>query len=116
MARRLRIVLPVLVAFVASLAVDAHASRPPTRQESSEIRQDATLYLEGSGWRVSAIRISTVDQSYAKAAVKQGRLGPAGEMILHLRHGIWHDAFSGTNEFCSAPVPRRVLNDLGFRC
>jgi hypothetical protein len=37
-------------------------------------------------------------------------------MILHLRHGIWHEAFLGTNEFCSARVPKRVLNDLGFRC
>ena len=37
-------------------------------------------------------------------------------MILHLRHGIWHETFLGTDEFCSAQVPKRVLNDLGFRC
>jgi hypothetical protein len=65
---------------------------------------------------VSAIRVSAVNSSYAKAAVQKGQRGPAGEMILRLRHGIWHEAFLGTNDFCSAPVPKRVLNDLGFRC
>jgi hypothetical protein len=116
MRRRLMIVLPALITFVVGLGADAHASRHPTRQETTEIRQDAVLYLEGHGWRVKGIRVSTVNQSYAKAAVQQGQRGPAGEMILHLRHGIWHEAFLGTNEFCSAPVPKRVLNDLGFRC
>jgi hypothetical protein len=65
---------------------------------------------------VSGIRVSTVSNHYAKAAVQQGRRGPAGEMILHLRHGIWHEAFLGTDEFCSAPAPKRVLDDLGFGC
>jgi hypothetical protein len=110
------IVLPVLLSFVLSLGVDAQASRSPTRRETREIRQDAVLYLEGHGWRVSGIRVSTVDRSYSKAAVQRGQQGPAGEMILHLRHGIWHEAFLGTDEFCSAPAPKRVLNDLGFRC
>ena len=110
------ILVPALLAFAASLGVDAQASRSPTRQETREIREDAKLYLEGRGWQVSGIRVSTVGHSYAKAAVRQGKGGPAGEMILHLRHGIWHEAFLGTDEFCSAPVPKRVLNDLGFRC
>jgi hypothetical protein len=105
-----------VLTLVLGLGVDAHASRSPTRQEAREIRQDAPLYLEGRGWRVSGIRVSSVSQNYAKAAVQQGQRGPAGEMILHLRHGIWHEAFLGTNEFCSARVPKRVLNDLGFRC
>jgi hypothetical protein len=110
------IALPVLLTFVLGLGVDASASRAPTRRETREIRQDAVLYLEGHGWQVSGIRVSTVDRSYSKAAVQKGRRGPAGEMILHLRHGIWHEAFLGTDEFCSAPAPKRVLNDLGFRC
>jgi hypothetical protein len=114
--RRIALLVPIVLTLVLGLGVDAHASRSPTRQEAREIRQDAPLYLEGRGWRVSGIRVSTVSQSYAKAAVQQGRSGPAGEMILHLRHGIWHEAFQGTNEFCSARVPKRVLNDLGFRC
>jgi hypothetical protein len=110
------ILVPALLIFVVGIGVDADASRSPTRQETREIRQDAPLYLEGRGWQVRGIRVSTVNHSYAKAAVQQGQRGPAGEMILHLRHGIWHEAFLGTNEFCSAPVPKRVLNDLGFRC
>ncbi|HEX4837604.1 MAG TPA: hypothetical protein VFV03_03650 [Solirubrobacteraceae bacterium] len=65
---------------------------------------------------MGGIRVSTVSSHYAKAAVRRGGKGPAGEMILHLRHGIWHEAFLGTDEFCSAPVPKRVLDDLGFRC
>jgi hypothetical protein len=105
-----------VLTLVVGLGVDAHASRPPTRQEAREIREDARLYLTGRGWRVSGIRVSTVSAQYAKAAVMQGQRGAAGEMILHLRHGIWHEAFQGTNDFCSARVPKRVLNDLGFRC
>lgn len=116
MFRRMLILAPTLLTFATGLGVDAHASRSPTRRETREIRQDAMLYLEGHGWQVRGIRISTVNHSYAKAAVQQGKGGPAGEMILHLRHGIWHEAFLGTDEFCAAPVPGPVLNDLGFRC
>jgi hypothetical protein len=96
--------------------VGAEASRRPTRQEANEIRTDAKLYLHGRNWRVSGIRVSTVNGLYAKAAVQQGRNGPGGEMLLRLRHGIWHEVFLGTDGFCSAKVPKRVLNDLGFRC
>ena len=96
--------------------VSAQASRSPTRTEAREIRANAKLYLEGRGWRVSGIRVSTVNGHYAKAAVQQGRSGPGGEMILLLRHGIWHEVFLGTSEFCAAHAPKRVLDDLGFRC
>jgi hypothetical protein len=116
MSRRITLLAATMLILLLGLAADAHASRSPTRQETREIREDAKLYLRGRGWRVSAIRVSTVSDHYAKAAVQQGQGGPAGEMILHLRHGIWHEAFLGTNEFCSAPVAKRVLNDLGFRC
>jgi hypothetical protein len=113
--RRTTLLLSALLVFV--LHVDAaSASRLPTRSEAREIREGAGLYLNGPGWRVRGIRVSTVSSHYAKAAVQQGRAGPGGEMILRLRHGIWHEAFLGTSDFCSAPVPRRVLNDLGFRC
>jgi hypothetical protein len=114
--RRVALILPALLtALTLSLAV-AQASRPATARETREIREDAKLYLTGGGWKVGAIRVSRLSSSYAKAAVQQGHGGPAGEMILHLRHGIWHEAFLGTSEFCRAPVPKRVLNDLGFRC
>ncbi|HYM45268.1 MAG TPA: hypothetical protein VES65_03805 [Solirubrobacteraceae bacterium] len=116
MPRRVTLLVPALLTLLLGLGVDAHASRSPTRRETREIREDAKLYLTGGDWRVSGIRVSTVNGHYAKAAVKQGQQGPAGEMILHLRHGIWHEAFLGTDEFCSAPVPKRVLDDLGFRC
>jgi hypothetical protein len=114
--RRVALILPALLAVAILELGVAEASRPATARETREIREDAKLYLKGRGWKVSAIRVSTVSSSYAKAAVQQGRGGPAGEMILHLRHGIWHDAFLGSSEFCRAPVPKRVLNDLGFRC
>jgi hypothetical protein len=109
-------IAPVLGLLCAVGPVAAQASRRPTRQEAREIRTDAKLYLQGRGWSVSGIRVSTVNDHYAKAAVQQGRNGPGGEMILGLRHGIWHDFFLGTNDFCSANVPKRVLDDLGFRC
>jgi hypothetical protein len=98
------------------IGIGAQAARLPTRQEAIEIRQDAQLYLHGHGWRVRGIRVSTVSNHYAKAAVQQGLRGPGGEMILRLRHGIWHEAFLGTDEYCSAPAPKRVLDDLGFHC
>lgn len=81
-----------------------------------EISNDAKLYLQGSGWRISGIRVSTVNTDYAKAAVLQTGSGAAGEMILELRHGIWHELFLGTDGFCSAHVPKAVLDDLGFGC
>jgi hypothetical protein len=108
--------LVLSLALALGLTVDAAASRSPTRQEAREIREDAQLYLSGHGWRVSGIRISTVSNHYAKAAVQRGRSGAGGEMILRLRHGIWHEVFLGTSEFCSARVPKKVLDDLGFRC
>ncbi len=108
--------MPVLIVLASVGTTTAQASRPPTHKETKEIREDAKLYLTGRGWQVSAIRVSTANRNYAKAAVQQGREGPGGEMILQLRHGIWHEAFLGTDGFCSAPVPKRVLRDLGFRC
>ena len=97
-------------------AAQAQASRPPTAREATEIRTDAKLYLQGRGWRVNGIRLSTVNGRYATAAVQQGKSGPGGEMILLLRHGIWHEIFLGTDGFCAAHAPKRVLDDLGFRC
>jgi hypothetical protein len=98
------------------VGASAQASRRPTRGEASKIRTGALLSLHGRGWHVSGIRVSTVNNHYSKAAVAQGHSGPAGEMILRLRHGIWHQAFLGQDEFCSAPAPKRVLDDLGFGC
>jgi hypothetical protein len=113
MLRRM-LIAALLVSLV--VAVGAQASRRPSQQESKEIQADAKLYLQGGGWRVSGIRVSSVNGHYAKAAVKQGKAGTGGEMILQLRHGIWHEAFLGSDGFCSAKVPKRVLDDLGFGC
>lgn len=113
MVRRFLIAFSILGLYGAAAA---DASRRPTSQEAKEIRTDAKLDLQGRGWRVSAIRVSTVNGHYAKAAVQQGQNGPGGEMILLLRHGIWHESFLGTDGFCSARVPKRVLDDLGFGC
>jgi hypothetical protein len=116
MVRRISTLAALLAIAIGLFASTAAASRRPTRGETQEIRAGALLSLQGSGWRVSGIRVSSVSSHYAKAAVQQGRGGPVGEMILRLRHGIWHQSFLGTNDFCSAPVPKRVLDDLGFRC
>jgi hypothetical protein len=113
MLRRLLIVVLVLGLLEAAAA---EASRRPTSREATEIRAGAKLDLHGRGWQVSGIRVSTVNGHYASASVQQGRNGPGGEMILQLRHGIWHEAFLGTDGFCSAHVPKRVLDDLGFAC
>lgn len=112
---RRRVLVASLVVSLFGAAVAA-ASRPPTAQEAKEIKASAKLYLHGGGWHVGGIRVSSVDVRYAKAAVQQGRSGPGGEMILFLRHGIWHELFLGTDGFCTATVPKRVLDDLGFGC
>jgi hypothetical protein len=116
MVRRISLLAMLLTVAFGALASPAAASRRPTSGEAKEIRAGALLSLQGHGWRVSGVRVSTVSSHYAKAAVQQGRNGPGGEMILRLRHGIWHQSFLGTNDFCTAPVPRRVLDDLGFGC
>jgi hypothetical protein len=113
MLRRLLVAVSILGLLAATAA---QAARRPTPQETKEIRTNAKLDLQGRGWRVSGIQVSTANGHYAKAAVQQGQTGPGGEMILLLHHGIWHEASLGTDGFCSARVPKRVLDDLGFRC
>jgi hypothetical protein len=114
--KRISVVALLIVSAFALSGSTALASRAPSRSEAAAIRADVPLYLTGGGWHVSGIRISTVNSHYAKAAVQQGRNGAGGEMILFLRHGIYHEVFLGTNDFCTAAVPKRVLRDLGFRC
>jgi hypothetical protein len=116
MTRQVKLIVTALLCIPLLLGASAQASRNPTRTESREIHESAKLYLEGKGWHVSGIRISTVNGHYAKAAVRQAGYGPGGQMILLLRHGIWHEVFLGTSEFCRAHVPRQVLEDLGFHC
>jgi hypothetical protein len=99
----------LLGAAVAVVSGPALASRKPTAMVAKEIRASALFYLRGKGWIVSGIRVSTANGNYAKAAVHQGANGPGGEMILNLRHGIWHG-------FCSAKAPKKVLDELGFAC
>ena len=61
---------------------------------------------------------STVTRTarYARAAVDNTRTGVGGEMLLARRDGRWRRLFLGTNDFCTAPLPRAALADLGFRC
>ncbi len=109
-----------LVLCAASLAGPAAspASRAPSRSEARAIRAGALRALHGTGWVVSHIRISTVSgrYRYAKASVDNTGTGVGGEMILRGAGGRWRSVFLGTDGFCSAGVPRRVLRDLGFGC
>lgn len=94
------------------------ASRAPTRSEAAAIRRAALRSLHGSGWKVSAIRVSTVPTKhrYAKAAVDNRTTLVGGEMILWRDAGRWGRIFLGTDGFCDANAPKRVLRDLGFGC
>lgn len=94
------------------------ARRRPTRAESAAIRSAALRSLHGSGWRVSAIRVSTVraKHGYASAAVDNSATGVGGEMILRRDGKRWRRVFLGTDGFCEADAPKRVLRDLGFGC
>lgn len=94
------------------------ASRAPTKSEAAAIRKAALRSLHGSGWKVSAIRVSTVPTKhrYAKAAVDNRATGVGGEMILWRDAGRWRRIFLGTDGFCDANAPKRVLRDLGFGC
>lgn len=108
----------------ANLRIRAHsrrataASRAPTKSEAAAIRRAAQRSLHGSGWKVSAIRVSTArtKHRYAKAAVDNRATGVGGEMILWRDAGRWQRIFLGTNDFCDANAPKRVLNDFGFGC
>lgn len=92
--------------------------RRPTRSEAAAIRSAALRSLHGRGWAVSAIRVSTIRAAhrYASAAVDNRITGVGGEMILRRDGERWRRIFFGTNDFCEANAPRRVLRDLGFRC
>lgn len=102
---------------VASTSRATAASRRPTAAEKTAIRRAALRSLHGSGWRVSAIRVSTVRgvHRYAKAAVDNVS-GVGGEMILRRDGTRWRRIFLGTDGFCDVAAPRRVLHDLGFGC
>jgi hypothetical protein len=95
----------------------AAASRPPTKAESAAIRQAALRSLGGSGWRVSAIRVSTIaaTHGYARASVDNVD-GVGFEMILRRDGTRWARIFLGTDGFCKAAAPARVLRGLGFGC
>lgn len=112
-----RLLLLVLAVWIA-LTAPALAARSATPSEARAIRAAALASLSGQGWRVSAIRISTVTPTarYARAAVDNRRTGVGGEMLLARRAGHWRRVFLGTNDFCTAPLPRAALADLGFRC
>jgi hypothetical protein len=94
------------------------AARRPSRAEAAAIRKGALRALTGAGWRVSNIHVSTVRAAhrYASASVKEGNTGVGGEMILRRDGARWKSIFLGSDGFCGAHAPKRVLNDLGFRC
>lgn len=116
--RTAQVLLAIAVVCTLLLTPAAQASRPATSAEADAIRRAAVRTLEGRGWRVSHIRVSTArtGDRYAAAAVDNARTGVGGEMILRHHAGRWSRLFLGTNDFCTAAAPRAALNDLGFRC
>jgi hypothetical protein len=95
----------------------ATASRPPTSAESTAIRRAALRSLGGSGWRVSAIRVSTIAAKHAYARASVDNVDGVGfEMILRRDRTRWVRIFLGTDGFCKTKAPARVLRGLGFGC
>lgn len=110
----------LLLAAACALALPtvAAGSRSPTAAESAAIRAAALSSLDGKGWRVTGIRVSTVPAKHrhASASVGNRATGVGGSMILRRSHGAWRRIFLGTGDFCDAPAPAAVLRDLGFAC
>ena len=111
-------VLALAVGVLLAAAAPTDATRRPTSKEARAIRAAALRTLDGPGWKVDGIRVSTAKtrNRYARANVELRPDGPGGLMLLGTKRGRWRRLFLGTNDFCEAPVPKRVLADFGFAC
>ncbi|WP_372790920.1 hypothetical protein [Paraconexibacter sp.] len=115
---RTAVVALLLVLCAGPLVATSNASRRATSSEARAIRAAVLRSLDGSGWRVSSIRVASVRSTYryAKATVSHRRTGVGGLMILRRKRMRWSRVYLGTDGFCRAKAPRNVLRNLGFRC
>lgn len=116
--RRLAVILGALLLGTLAVAT-ADGSRAPTGREAHAIRAAALRVLDGGGWHVTHIRVSTARTAhrYARANVDNPpRHATGGVMLLATQRGRWHARTIGTDGFCElTTVPQAVLVDL-FRC
>jgi hypothetical protein len=119
-----RLVGTLLPIAVLGLATPALASRAPTKSERREIasaarRSSATKLVRGK-FLVRAVRVSSVDASWAKALLKpkpafSGRFDVA-TAVFHRTKGHWHLRTLGTADTGCAVHDAVVRADLRLDC
>src|SRR5437762_1335428 len=93
-AKRLLIVMTLVMIAVAATAASSYAYRQPTSSERVQIVAAIKSYLreqrigEGAPTTVSRIRISLANQTFANASISNRNVGP-GLVLLHKKYGTW---------------------------
>jgi hypothetical protein len=113
----LRLAAPLLAALLLAVPAIAHADRAPTKREHRAVAKAV-----GVPKRCMAVRISTVDERWATARVRNARASCAehaadGLAVFKRRRGAWRFVTAGSSFDCPVPdVPRRIARDLKIRC
>ena len=111
-----RLVTAAIAALLLVPAV-AHADRAPTKREHAAVSKAV-----GVPKRCMRVRISTVDEHWARANVRNRKASCAdhaadGLAVFQRRHGAWRFVTAGSSFDCPVPdVPRRIARDLKIPC
>jgi hypothetical protein len=112
-----RLALAVAAALLLAVPAAAQADRAPTKREHA-----AVATAVGVPKRCLRVRVSTVDERWATARVRNGKASCAehaadGMAVFKRRRGAWRFVTAGSSFDCPVPdVPRRVARDLRIPC
>jgi hypothetical protein len=113
----LRLALAASAALLISVPAVAHADRAPTEREHAAVSKAV-----GVPKRCMRVRISTVDEHWARANVHNRKASCAdhaadGLAVFQRRRGVWRFVTAGSSFHCPVPdVPRRIARDLKIPC
>jgi hypothetical protein len=106
-----------LAALLLAVPAVAHADRAATKRE-----QAAVSKAIGIPKQCVRVRVSTVDERWARASVRNKRAACAdhvadGVAVFKRSHGAWKFVTAGSSFDCPVPdVPRKIARDLKIPC
>lgn len=112
-----RLAPAALAALLLAVPAAAHADRAPTEREHAAVAKSV-----GIPKRCVKVRISTVDERWARASVRNRKASCAdhaadGVALFKRRRGAWRFVTAGSSFDCPVPdVPRRIARDLRIPC
>jgi hypothetical protein len=112
-----RLAAAALATLLLAVPAAAHADRAPTKREHRAVAKTV-----GVPKRCMAVRISTVDERWASARVRNRKASCAehaadGVAVFKRRRGKWRFVTAGSSFDCPVPdVPRRIARDLKIPC